>query len=103
MGPVRYVGGLGVQSAVVSERSFWLYGVSTRGMHIPFEVSNDAVDFVTSNPGHRVRDLAMEVRQLHDVAINEAEGADSGSRDVGGGRASQPTSPHDEDRRRLEA
>ena len=44
-----------------------------------------------------MRDLAVEVRRLDDVAVHEAEDADAGAGQVGRSGASQATGTDDED------
>jgi hypothetical protein len=44
-----------------------------------------------------VADLAVQVGQLDDVAVDDADGADAGAGDVLGGRTAEPAGADDED------
>ena len=48
-----------------------------------------ALDLALPDPVGRVDDLALEVGQVDDVEVDDADGPDAGGREVEGGRAAE--------------
>ena len=65
-------------------------------------VSRADSTFLLADPVGRVDDLALEVRQVDDVEVDDADGPDAGRREVQRGRAAEPAGADEEDLRAEE-
>lgn len=82
-----------VEDGIVSREEIErIFGGETPGMNDEFDVRIDlmevgagALQFGLAHPIGRVEDLAVEIGQVHDVRVDQADAADSGSGEVNEG------------------